>query len=421
MGEEEARPLHVAGALLDEDLVELLPIQVANTLTTRVSPVWVDVESLPDRGELGVSDELLQELTRYLNAARSENTLRAYASDWRIWSRWCDQVGLSPLPATPLTLATYLAAAASALRPAEVAENRGEPPQWRYATSTLERHAAAVVAVHAAHNQASPRDALVRQTLTGIRKYRRSPQRRARALELGDVRKMLNARPTPGWPGSPARRRDRCLLLFGFAGALRRSEASALDLTEVAYHPEDGLHVTIGYSKTDQEGHGDVIALPFGSRPLTCPVCAYLSWAELLQHHHRGGSELVRAFVENVADTEIAAEKKHLNHDQAAAALGLMRGPLFPPITRHGHIGTMAMSGDAIHDLVRRYAGRAGIPDARVSGHSLRAGFATTAGRSGSSNREIMRQGRWKSHATVDKYVRIADPLADNAVTKLGL
>lgn len=394
---------------------------MAGALGSGVSPVWINPEILPEHDhDDRVDDDLLAQLTVYLNAARSENTLRAYASDWRTFTRWCKREQLTPLPATPVTLAVYLAAAASTLRDSS-AELGDGPPRWRYAVSTLERHAAAVVAVHNTRQLPSPRDALVRQTLAGIRKYRRTPQRRARALELADVRKMLVARPEPGWPGGPARRRDRCLLLFGLGGALRRSEASALDLPDVAYHPEDGLHVTLRSSKTDQAGEGTVIALPFGSRPLTCPVCAYLSWAEVLVEHRLGGSEQVRAFLENTAATEHATEKKHLNHDQAAGRLGELHGPLFPPISRHGHIGSRGMSGDAVHDLVRRYAGRAGIPEERVSGHSLRAGFATTAGRAGASNRQIMKQGRWKSHATVDKYVRIANPLDDNAVTKLGL
>ena len=35
-----------------------------------------------------------------------------YAGDWRHFMAWCRQVGLSPLPATPATLAAYLAAQA---------------------------------------------------------------------------------------------------------------------------------------------------------------------------------------------------------------------------------------------------------------------------------------------------------------------
>lgn len=79
------------------------------------------------------------------------------------------------------------------------------------------------------------------------------------------------------------------------------------------------------------------------------------------------------------------------------------------------------MSGRAVAELVKRYAARAGLDPDLFSGHSLRAGFATQAALGGASDREIMRQGRWSNPRTVHGYIRTANPLEDNAVTKLGL
>ncbi|MCK2238897.1 tyrosine-type recombinase/integrase [Crossiella sp. S99.2] len=95
--------------------------------------------------------------------------------------------------------------------------------------------------------------------------------------------------------------------------------------------------------------------------------------------------------------------------------------PLFPAITKHGHLGGTPISGRAVAELVKRYAARAGLDPALFSGHSLRAGFATQAALGGASDREIMRQGRWSNPRTVHRYIRTANPLEDNAVTKLGL
>ena len=55
---------------------------------------------------------------------------------------------------------------------------------------------------------------------------------------------------TRGRPPEPhlAALRDRALLLTGFVGALRRSELSALDVTDVAEHPR-GLVLTLPRSK----------------------------------------------------------------------------------------------------------------------------------------------------------------------------
>ncbi len=49
--------------------------------------------------------------------------------------------------------------------------------------------------------------------------------------------------------------RDRALLLFGFAGAFRRSELVGLTVADVQF-TADGATVTLRRSKTDQEGQG---------------------------------------------------------------------------------------------------------------------------------------------------------------------
>ena len=47
-----------------------------------------------------------------LESVLSENTQRVYGAQWRIFTGWCDEVGLVSLPADPLTVARYLAARA---------------------------------------------------------------------------------------------------------------------------------------------------------------------------------------------------------------------------------------------------------------------------------------------------------------------
>ena len=65
--------------------------------------------------------------------------------------------------------------------------------------------------------------------------------------------------------------RDRALLLIGFAGAFRRSELVALNVSDIEFGA-DGLKVTIRRSKTDQEGEGQVIGIAYGT--CLCPVAA---------------------------------------------------------------------------------------------------------------------------------------------------
>ena len=47
-----------------------------------------------------------------LESVLADNTRRTYDAQWRIFTGWCDEVGLTSLPAEPLTVARYLAARA---------------------------------------------------------------------------------------------------------------------------------------------------------------------------------------------------------------------------------------------------------------------------------------------------------------------
>ena len=128
------------------------------------------------------------------------------------------------------------------------------------------------------------RNEIVRRALSGIRRIRATPPNRRAPLLLADIRVMLTALTAEagGWPTGVAARRDAALLLMGFAGAHRRSELVALTLADVTLHSTDGLHVRLRRSKTDQEAHGTVTALPYGRDPVTCPPCAYVRWRQVL-------------------------------------------------------------------------------------------------------------------------------------------
>ena len=73
--------------------------------------------------------------------------------------------------------------------------------------------------------------------------------------------------------------RDRALLLVGFAGAFRRSELVSLNVRDLKF-TNDGLTVTLRRSKTDQEGSGRKVGIPYGSSPETCPVRSLRAWLE---------------------------------------------------------------------------------------------------------------------------------------------
>ncbi|RMI33489.1 site-specific integrase [Nocardia stercoris] len=354
-------------------------------------------------------------LGRYLAASQSPNTVRAYRSDWVAWSAWCAAEGRQSLPADPLDVAVYVAAAADA---------RKTGGEWAFGAATLERKCAAIAAVHAANGLPSPtRSDVVRLTLRGIRRTRRTQPKRKRPVLLHTLEQLLAELPAPGWPTEPARRRDLLILLVGFAGALRRSEIAGLRITDVSVHldhhtGEPMLLIQLPATKTDPSGStGQRVALPRGGRPPTCPVCAFTDWIRLREayaEHGRGG-------LPGWLDATPVGTDLHRCHGFTGTTLTDPDLPLFPAVSRHGGLGSTAMSGRAVAELVKRYAARAGLDPTLFSGHSLRSGFATQAALGGASDREIMRQGRWSNPRTVHGYIRTANPLDDNAVTKLGL
>ncbi|MEV0338210.1 site-specific integrase [Nocardia sp. NPDC050713] len=400
---------------MKEDSVVALPEVVRSELRRGVRSVLVDAAALRLVRER-FDDVQAGSLRRYLEASQSANTVRAYRADWIAWAGWCAAEGRQALPADALDVAVYLAAAADARRP------NGE---WAFGPATLERKSAAIAAVHAANGLPSPtRSDVVRLTLRGIRRTRRTPPARKRPILLHTLDQLLAGLPEPGWPAEPARRRDALVLLIGFAGALRRSELAALRVADVRVSVDHAtgepvLLVHLPTTKTDPTGAAEQrVALPRGQRPHTCPVCAYAAWVQLLEIYTAAGPLALR----DQCAAPPPDPRIHRCHGFTGTPLAQHPDlPLFPTITRHGGIGDRPMSGRAVAELVKRYAARAGLDPNLFSGHSLRAGFATQAALGGASDREIMRQGRWSNPRTVHGYIRTANPLEDNAVTKLGL
>ncbi len=366
----------------------------------------------PAAARADVPDYLLEALRRYVADAHAANTVRAYTSDWARFAAWCTAHDLQILPATPETVALYLVAAAEAV------DDRGCPVTK---AATLTRWAAAINTVHRARGYPAPgSDSLVRQVLRGIRRARTEATGAKKALLLADLKHLLRQLPAEEWPTGVLRRRDRFILLAGFAGAFRRSELASLDVTDIALHHADGLHIRLRRSKTDQNATGRTVALPYGSHSETCPVCAYLDWRAVLDLADRYGPDAVHPYLDH---TPTVPTNRHTCRDQTGATVEDLPGdrPLFRPVTRHGHIRLTRLSPAAIAAVVQRHAARAGLNPDHYAGHSLRAGFVTQAARNKAPATAIMRQTGHKSYAMVDRYIREADPLAGNAVTELGL
>ena len=96
-------------------------------------------------------------------------------------------------------------------------------------------------------------------------------------------------------------------------------------------------------------------------------------------------------------------------------AAGISEGPVFRRMEKGGRVTGDALSAHSIGKVVKRYAAAAGYDAAEFGGHSLRAGFLTSAAERGASIFRVMDVSRHKSVDTARGYVRRAEEFTDHA------
>ncbi|NPD69782.1 site-specific integrase (plasmid) [Lichenicola cladoniae] len=285
----------------------------------------------------------------YAEVARAASTRSAYAQDWRVFVTWCVARTLEPLPADPRAVAVFLASEAA----------RGCAPM------TIGRRLAAIGHVHRQHGLQPPQGregaAAIVEVMAGIRRSHGKPPARKSAADADVMRDLLRA-----IVGDDIRSvRDRALLAIGMAGAFRRSELVALQVAQITREAR-GLRVQFGRTKTDQDGSGQVIAIPYGRR--IRPVQLLEAWL---------------------------------------AQTGISEGFVFRKL-KGGAATDQPMSDRAVARVVQARVAAAGYDPTLFAGHSLRAGFITSGARAGASIFKLKEVSRHISTDVLAGYVRDA-------------
>jgi integrase len=94
-------------------------------------------------------------------------------------------------------------------------------------------------------------------------------------------------------------------------------------------------------------------------------------------------------------------------------------GPIFRRVNWHCHVLGDRLSGEAVALVIRERLSAAGFDPAGYSGHSLRAGFATSAAKAGVSSWKIRAQTGHASDAMLARYIRDGEMFSDNAAGAL--
>ena len=305
-------------------------------------------------------DRLLDEAEQDVADATPENTKRAYRGDLDRFVRWCEENNASSLPAQPEVIAAYVR---------HLVEDGKK-------IATIERALAAISVAHRlkGHEPSPTSSKAVRKVVSAQKRLLGTLQRQVNPVSVEHLQRLVRE-----LPGNVAGARDRAVLLMGFAGAFRRSELVSLDVEDIE-DVSEGIRFLLRGSKTDQEHRGVWVAIPFGENPETCPVRALRAWLD---------------------------------------ASGIHSGPVFRRVDRHGHVGKKRLSPKSVALIVKRATKLAGYDSSNFSGHSLRAGLATSAAAAGKSERVIMKQTRHRSVSQLRKYIRDGEAFTENAVDGL--
>ncbi len=285
----------------------------------------------------GALDRLVDTARDYAKASTAENTNKAYAADWKHFSRWCRMKGTEPLPPSPEIIGLYLADLA--------APTNGSPA---LSVGTIERRLSGLAWNFAQRSfTLNRKNRHIATVLAGIKRKHARPPVQKEAILPEDILAMVAT-----LPFDLRGLRDRAILLLGYAGGLRRSEIVSLDVHKDDT-PESGGWIEIldgGALLTLNAKTGwREVEIGRGSSEQTCPVHALEQWLQFAR---------------------------------------IDFGPIFVRTTRDGKRALAARLSDKhVARLIKQTVLKAGIRAelseaerlALFSGHSLRAGLASSA------------------------------------------
>ena len=308
---------------------------------------------------------LQEETLLNLQSSKSNNTVRAYKSDFKDFGLFCAQNGFKSLPSEPKIVSLYLTYLST--KDAKM--------------STLKRRLVSIGVIHKlkGHYLDTKHPSII-ENIMGIKRRKGSIQLAKKPILISSLKKLINAIDEQD-KEEIKKFRDRSLILIGFSGGFRRNEIVSLDYDDLDFVPE-GLKINLRRSKTDQFGEGFTKALPYFDNSQYCPVVSLKKWIEISQ---------------------------------------IKSGPLFKRFTKGSKLSNNRLTDQTVALLIKKYLKLAGIESQNYSGHSLRSGFATSAAESGAEERSIMAMTGHKSTEMVRRYIKEANLFKNNALNKMKL
>ena len=308
---------------------------------------------------------LQEETLLNLRNSKSNNTVRAYKSDFKDFGLFCAKNGFKSLPSEPKIISLYL----THLSTKEIK------------ISTLKRRLVSIGMIHKLKGHyLDTKHPVIIENIMGIKRRKGSIQKGKKPLLINSLKLIINAI-NEQKKEEIKKLRDKSIILIGFSGGFRRNEIVNLNYEDLEFVPE-GLKIAITRSKTDQFGEGSIKALPYFDNSEYCPVITLKQWLEVSK---------------------------------------INSGPVFRRFSKGSKLLEHRLTDQTVALLIKEYLNLAGIDSKNYSGHSLRSGFATAAAESGAEERSIMAMTGHKSAEMVRRYIKEANLFKNNALNKIKI
>ena len=309
--------------------------------------------------------KLQDETINNLKNSKSQNTVRAYKSDFEDFGLFCIKNGLNSMPTDPKVVSLYLTFLSS--KDVKI--------------STIKRRLVSIGVLHKIKGHyLDTKHPVIIENFMGIKRLKGVNQKGKKPLLINDLKQIIDKINEQDEP-EIKKLRNKALLLLGFAGGFRRGELISLDLEDLEFVFE-GVKINIKRSKTDQFGEGFTKGIPHFENYLYCPVKNLKNWLNISK---------------------------------------IKKGPVFVRFSKGSKLTGERLTDQSVALIIKDCIKKTGINSANYSGHSLRSGFATSAAEAGAEERSIMAMTGHKSTEMVRRYIKEANLFKNNALSKIKI
>ena len=309
--------------------------------------------------------KLQDETLNNLNNSKSQNTFRAYKSDFEDFGLFCVKNGFKSMPTDPKIVSLYLTFLSSK----------------NIKISTIKRRLVSIGVLHKMKGHyLDTKHPVIIENFMGIKRLKGVSQTGKKPLLINDLKQIIDVINKQNEPDIK-KLRNKALLLIGFAGGFRRHELISLNMEDIEFVFE-GVKISIKRSKTDQFGEGFTKGIPHFENYLYCPVKNLKNWLNMSK---------------------------------------IKKGPVFVRFSKGSKLTDIRLTDQSVALIIKDYIKKTGINNANYSGHSLRSGFATSAAEAGAEERSIMAMTGHKSTEMVRRYIKEANLFKNNALSKIKI